>query len=128
MKIVLKHNPTWYTTQSYYSLLVYSVQNAAMTCALQKYSTLTSIHDEVSAWAGIGSASSTLFEQFSLPVSFVRVISIWLYLASISILNVTTPALFSVEAFNLPVVFTAETQGTPQWNESQHESVFFPDT
>ncbi|KAJ6557620.1 hypothetical protein B0H19DRAFT_1070260 [Mycena capillaripes] len=107
---------------TYYSLLVYSTQNAGMSRAIGKYSILTAIHDEVSAWGGIGSASSTAFKQLTLPVSIAGIVSIWLYLVSISILNVTTPALFSVEAFNLPILFPTKTHSTPQWNKSQHDA------
>ncbi|KAJ7901395.1 hypothetical protein B0H13DRAFT_1883072 [Mycena leptocephala] len=102
----------------YMSILVYLTQRLAITCAIQKYSLLTTTHDKVSAWAGIGAAVSTLYRQRELPVSVCGTVLICLYLASISILHVTTPALFSVATFDLSVVSNVTTQSMPQWNDS----------
>jgi hypothetical protein len=102
------------TGQTYYTLLVYLTQKIAITHASQKYCALTETHDQVSAWGGIGSAISTLCKQATLPSSFHQIFLISLYLSTISILNVTTPALVSVASFNYVVSTRVETQGIPE--------------
>ncbi|KAJ6615026.1 hypothetical protein B0H10DRAFT_110761 [Mycena sp. CBHHK59/15] len=108
----------------YYSLLVYLTQKLAITGAVQTYSILTATHDKIQAWAGVGSAVLTLYKQLELPASFLSTLSICAYLSSISILQITTPALFSVEAFNtFGSVITAPTiQSVPDWGDSPHSS------
>ncbi|KAJ7868157.1 hypothetical protein B0H13DRAFT_1897248 [Mycena leptocephala] len=108
-------NGLWNDTgQTYYTLLVYLTQKIAITHASQKYCALTETHDQVSAWGGIGSAISTLCKQATLPSSFHQIFLISLYLSTISILNVTTPALVSVASFNYVVSTRVETQGIPE--------------
>ncbi|KAJ7128681.1 hypothetical protein C8R44DRAFT_733006 [Mycena epipterygia] len=74
----------------------------------------------VSAWAGIGSSLSTLSQQFALPVSASTTLWILGYLSAISALHATTPALVSVEIFNLTVSSMVDIKGIPQWNSSNH--------
>ncbi|KAJ6525232.1 hypothetical protein DFH09DRAFT_1095708 [Mycena vulgaris] len=106
----------------YYPVLVFLTQKQAITAVIQQYSILTVTHDKVSAWTGIGSAVSTLYKQWELPVSFLGTISICLYLSSISILHITTSALFSVETFNSILTSTVETQSIPEWSDPSHNS------
>ncbi|KAJ6602731.1 hypothetical protein DFH09DRAFT_1125418, partial [Mycena vulgaris] len=106
----------------YYSLLLYLTQKLAITCTVKAYSTLTATHDKVTAWAGIGSALSAIYKQFTWPASFLATVSIFSYLFSISTLTVTTPALFSVETFNSFARSTAVTQTLPEWGDSAHNS------
>ncbi|KAJ7815874.1 hypothetical protein B0H14DRAFT_3745006, partial [Mycena olivaceomarginata] len=106
----------------YYSLLTYITQKLAVIRIIGRHSILTIINDQISAWSGIGSAVFTIHKQFSLPVSFSEALSIFLYLLCISIINISTSALFSVETFNLPVSSMVQTQGIPLWNGSLHNS------
>ncbi|KAJ7142615.1 hypothetical protein C8R44DRAFT_725953 [Mycena epipterygia] len=94
----------------YYSALLYCTQKLAIACASQRYSTITSTHDELSSWAGIGSSLSTLYRQLALPTSVFGTFSVFAYLAAISLLQVTTPALFPVETFNPTVSKMVTTQ------------------
>ncbi|KAJ7751923.1 hypothetical protein DFH07DRAFT_825880 [Mycena maculata] len=105
-----------------YSALLYCTQTLAISCAVRKYSTITSTHDSLTSWAGVGSSLSTLYNQISLPASVAATSSIFAYLAAISLLHVTTPALFSVETFNLAVQTTVETEGVPEWNDTNHNA------
>ncbi|KAJ7892193.1 hypothetical protein B0H13DRAFT_1886842 [Mycena leptocephala] len=94
----------------------------AISHAIQTYSTVTSTHDRLSAWAGIGSSLSTLSNQLAVPASVFGTLSIFGYLSAISILHVTTPSLFSAEIFNLSISTIAVTRSIPQWNGSDHNA------
>ncbi|KAJ7303723.1 hypothetical protein DFH08DRAFT_825656 [Mycena albidolilacea] len=80
--------------------------------------TLTATHDNLAAWNGVGAAMSVVYNQFSIPASVTGSICILGYLASILILGVTTPALFSIQVFNLTLSSTMPTQGAPQLNKT----------
>lgn len=101
--------------QVYYTLLVYLTQRSAMTRIFQEHSTLTATHDQVSAWAGIGSAALTLSKQVTSPSSALHIFTICLYLSTVSILHVTTPALVSVESFNVSIITSVQTKGIPEF-------------
>ncbi|KAF7378111.1 hypothetical protein MSAN_00235300 [Mycena sanguinolenta] len=106
----------------YYNLLVYMTQKLAITSAIQQYSFLTTTHDKVLAWTGIGSAILTLWRQVKLPGSLFKILHISLYLATISVLHVATPALVSVESFELSILTTANTQGVTEWSNTTDNS------
>ncbi|KAI0938477.1 hypothetical protein AcV5_000154 [Taiwanofungus camphoratus] len=62
--------------------------------------TLTAIHDVMNAWSGLGAALITLWRQQRVAASVVATLEVTIYLACISILHITTLALFSMETFN----------------------------
>ncbi|KAJ6475437.1 hypothetical protein C8R45DRAFT_1159470 [Mycena sanguinolenta] len=107
---------------TYYTLLLYLTQMVSIKHTMGQYCTLTSTHDQVSAWTGLGSAVSVLCTQLKLPSSFLQISAISLYLATISVLHVTTPAIFSVESFTFPVPTTVNTMSIPQWPTTNHQS------
>ncbi|KAJ7210691.1 hypothetical protein GGX14DRAFT_394336 [Mycena pura] len=82
--------------------------------------TLTALHDSISAWAGLGSALATLFNQVSIPASVLGTLSVVGYLGCISTLHISIPAILSVEAFNATVEVTipASTSGMPEYANS----------
>ncbi|KAJ7236533.1 hypothetical protein C8J57DRAFT_1479199 [Mycena rebaudengoi] len=90
----------------------------ALSYNFHKDGTLTAMHDITSAWAGIGSALATLYNQMSLAGSVVGTLSVVGYLGGISILHVTTPSLLSIETFNQSVLSNVQTLGSPQFNAS----------
>ncbi|KAJ7221113.1 hypothetical protein C8J57DRAFT_1393394 [Mycena rebaudengoi] len=81
--------------------LVFVTQTLSMRRSLQREQTLTETHDNAAAWAGIGSAIFQLWIQKAVPASIIGVFSTFLYLASILVLHITTPALFSLETVNV---------------------------
>ncbi|KAJ7924190.1 hypothetical protein B0H13DRAFT_2654929 [Mycena leptocephala] len=78
--------------------------------------TLTASHDIARAWTGVGSALAALVDQIAVPSSTVGTLSVAGYLLSISILHITTPALFSVETFAQSIPTTVTTTGFPLLN------------
>ncbi|KAJ7189508.1 hypothetical protein GGX14DRAFT_609220 [Mycena pura] len=102
----------------FYAVLIYLTQVLATTNAVRKYSLLTAIHDKSLAWAGTGSAFSTLYEQIKSPGPCLEILIICLYLATISGLHVTTSALVSVESFNLSVSTKVQTRSIPEWSDT----------
>ncbi|KAJ7085072.1 hypothetical protein C8R44DRAFT_903058 [Mycena epipterygia] len=101
---------------TYYSIILYLTQKLAISDVVQTYSTLTSAHDSLLSWDGLGSSLTTLHKQIRLPVSVFTTLSVVGYLSAISTLHVTTPALFSVQTFNITVNSMVETEGLPEWN------------
>ncbi|KAF7348043.1 hypothetical protein MSAN_01756700 [Mycena sanguinolenta] len=106
----------------YYSALVYLTQKLAITHAAQEYSFFTATHDKVLAWSGIGSAISTLWQQVKLPGSPRKILYISIYLATISVLHIATPALVSVESFDLPLKAEFDTQRFPEWSNMTNKN------
>ncbi|KAF8180038.1 hypothetical protein K438DRAFT_1976997 [Mycena galopus ATCC 62051] len=100
----------------YLSLLVFITQKFALRRGLQFRKTLTASHDTTAAWIGLGSALETLFDQISVPSSVTGILLIVAYLLNISVLHITIPALFSVQAFNVSTPMNVNTQGFPQLN------------
>jgi maltodextrin utilization protein YvdJ len=77
---------------------------------------MTETHDNVAAWPGIGSALVQPCNQKAVPASLIGVLSTFLYLASVLILHITTPALFSLETFNASRPVFVNTHGLPSFN------------
>ncbi|KAJ7738876.1 hypothetical protein B0H14DRAFT_3515915 [Mycena olivaceomarginata] len=84
----------------YTAALVFVTQRLWTRRNLQADRTLTAMHDGAAAWTGIGSALSQLWSQRTTSGSVVGVVSVFLYLANILVLHITTPALFAFETFN----------------------------
>ncbi|KAJ7795059.1 hypothetical protein B0H14DRAFT_2921155 [Mycena olivaceomarginata] len=84
----------------YMAALVFVTQRLWTRRNLQADRTLTAMHDGAAAWTGIGSALSQLWSQRTTSGSVVGVVSVFLYLANILVLHITTPALFAFETFN----------------------------
>ncbi|KAJ7164193.1 hypothetical protein C8R46DRAFT_1352016 [Mycena filopes] len=84
----------------YSALLVFVTQTLFMKRSLQITQPLTAIHDTSAAWTGIGSAILHLWRQTTVPGSALGVITALLYLSNILVLHISSPALFSVVAFN----------------------------
>ncbi|KAJ7187469.1 hypothetical protein GGX14DRAFT_485502 [Mycena pura] len=103
----------------YCAVLVFLTQKLAMQRAIE-LTTLTAVHDNISAWAGLGSALATLFNQMSVPASILGILSIVGYLGCISALHVSIPAILSVDAFNASasVAIPASTSGMPEYANS----------
>ncbi|KAJ7894917.1 hypothetical protein B0H14DRAFT_3640700 [Mycena olivaceomarginata] len=100
----------------YLSLLVYITQKFALQRNLQFGRTLTAAHDNATAWIGLGSGLETLFDQIAVPSSSISILLIVGYLLDVSVLHITIPALFSVQAFNISSPQIINTQGFPQLN------------
>jgi hypothetical protein len=92
-------------------------QKLAMHRNIATFQTLTETHDSISSWSGIGSALATLYNQLSTPASVLQTLNIVGYLGCISGLNISIPAIISVEAFNNSYPLMVETRGIPEfWN------------
>ncbi|KAF7360033.1 hypothetical protein MVEN_00731000 [Mycena venus] len=102
----------------YSAVLVFITQTLSMRRNLQRDQTLTATHDTAAAWTGIGSALFHLWSQKAVPASVIGVLSTVAYLSSVLILHITTPALFSLEAFNASRPVIVGTHGLPSFNWS----------
>ncbi|KAJ6606125.1 hypothetical protein DFH09DRAFT_1353339 [Mycena vulgaris] len=102
----------------YSTLLVFVTQTLSTKQDLQTHQTLTATHDNAAAWTGLGSAVLYIWNQKAVPASIMGVVSVFLYLGNIMILHITTPALFSLEAFNASRQVFVPTEGLPTINQS----------
>ncbi|KAF7363028.1 hypothetical protein MVEN_00654600 [Mycena venus] len=102
----------------YFSSALFVTQKLAMHHNLRAYQTLTATHDNIYSWTGLGSALATLYRQLEVRVSLFGPISVACYLICISLLHITTPAIFSVPGFNTSTPLTVQTLGLPEWNTS----------
>ncbi|KAJ7641293.1 hypothetical protein FB45DRAFT_899871 [Roridomyces roridus] len=100
----------------YYAALIFVTQKLAMRRCLRKMQTLTATHDTAAAWSGIGAAAAGALDQFAVRASYIGVGTALVYLGGILALHVTTPAIFSVQAFNESVSQSVVTQGVAQFN------------
>ncbi|KAJ7485643.1 hypothetical protein FB451DRAFT_1392373 [Mycena latifolia] len=105
---------------TYSALLVFVTQTLSMRRDLQMNQMLTTTHDIAAAWAGIGSAISHIWHQTAVLASLSGVISTFIYLASISVLHITTSSLFSLETFNATRSISVPTQSLPAFNLSSY--------
>ncbi|KAJ7793156.1 hypothetical protein B0H14DRAFT_3498386 [Mycena olivaceomarginata] len=105
----------------YAAALVFVTQRLWTRRSLPTEKTLTVTHDSAAAWTGIGSALSQLWSQRTTSGSVIGVLSVFLCLANILVLHITTPALFSFETFNYtwPVPSNPDNASTAIQNLSQ---------
>ncbi|KAJ7454400.1 hypothetical protein FB451DRAFT_1279822 [Mycena latifolia] len=105
----------------YSALLVFVTQTLTMRRSLQMDQTLTATHDNAAAWAGIGSAAVHIWHQKAVPASSMGVLTAFLYLGNILVLHITTPALFSIEAFSSQRSVGVGTQSLLAFNDSGYD-------
>ncbi|KIK40917.1 hypothetical protein CY34DRAFT_806710 [Suillus luteus UH-Slu-Lm8-n1] len=84
----------------YTAILVFITQQLAMSSALIRRLKLTTIHDVSSAWAGLGSALSSVWKQTSIPASLWATAAVTTYLVCISVLHITSSTLLHFQTFN----------------------------
>ncbi|KAJ7925476.1 hypothetical protein B0H13DRAFT_1863125 [Mycena leptocephala] len=102
----------------YLAGLIFLVQRITIQRSLQSEETLTATHDNIVAWSGLGSALATVYQQFSIPASVKRSVLISGYLTVILVLHLTTPLLFSIEAYSPSTMLNIHTNGVPEFNTS----------
>ncbi|KAJ7796955.1 hypothetical protein B0H14DRAFT_3157752 [Mycena olivaceomarginata] len=100
----------------YYAALTFITQTLSTRRDLQTNQSLTATHDHAAAWAGIVAAFLRLWDQKSVTASVFGVLNVLLYLANILVLHITTPAIFSLEAFNSSVPTAVDTLEFPFLN------------
>ncbi|KAJ7025829.1 hypothetical protein C8F04DRAFT_1268813 [Mycena alexandri] len=106
----------------YSALLVFATQTLWMRRSLQVDQTLTAIHDHAAAWTGIGSAMLRIWHQKTVAASLTGSLAVFLYLGNILVLHISTPALFSLQTFNLTRPLLVKTQGLPSYNFSSTDN------
>ncbi|KAJ7202372.1 hypothetical protein GGX14DRAFT_654311 [Mycena pura] len=100
----------------YGSILVFLAQKTDLRHNWRTHRTLTAAHDSFASWAGLGSALATLKNQLSVPASVLGSFNIVGYLACISVLHITTPAVISVQPFNNTVPVPIGTRWLPEFD------------
>lgn len=88
-----------------------------MSRTLVRRQKLTAIHDISGAWAGLGSALISVRQQIDIPASWWMTSAVTVYLASISVLHVTSSTLLQFQSFNTSR--TTRVQMTRGWQLSQ---------
>ncbi|KAJ7795987.1 hypothetical protein B0H14DRAFT_2391119, partial [Mycena olivaceomarginata] len=111
----------------YSAALVFVTQRLWTRRSLRADQTLTATHDSAAAWTGIGSALSQLWTQRTASGSVIGVLSVFLYLANILVLHITTPALFTFETFNSTRLVNVTTRSLPTINSFSQVNWSDPD-
>ncbi|KAG2335497.1 hypothetical protein BDR05DRAFT_971644 [Suillus weaverae] len=93
----------------YTAVLLFLTQRLAMSRTLVRRLKLTAIHDISGAWAGLGSALSSIWRQIDIPASWWAISAVTVYLASISVLHVTSSTLLQFQTFNTSMATSVST-------------------
>ncbi|KAG0699602.1 hypothetical protein DFH29DRAFT_833523, partial [Suillus ampliporus] len=101
----------------YTAILLFLTQRLAMSRILVRRLKLTAIHDISGAWAGLGAALSSVWRQIDIPASWWTISAVATYLASISVLHVTSSTLLQLQAFNTSAATSIPT--TLGWLDDQ---------
>ncbi|KAJ6523214.1 hypothetical protein B0H19DRAFT_1277077 [Mycena capillaripes] len=105
----------------YSAVLVFVTQLLSTRQNLRTERPLTATHDTAAALARIWSAVLYPWHQKKVPASIIGVSSAFLYLGNILVLHVTTPALFSLEMFNMSRSGSVVTSGLPAFDFSRYD-------
>lgn len=84
--------------QVYDVLLLFLTQRLASERDFHRRVTLAAIHDKSAAWLGLGGATKSLWNQFTVRAAPLGVVCILLYLGSIFALSIATPGLLGISA------------------------------
>lgn len=84
----------------YTAVLLFLTQRLVMSRMLVRRQKLTVIHDISGAWMGLGSALTGVWRQVGIPASWWAISAVTAYLASISVLHVTSSTLLQFQTFN----------------------------
>ncbi|KAG1801312.1 hypothetical protein EV424DRAFT_1586047 [Suillus variegatus] len=105
----------------YTAVLLFLTQRLAISRTLVHRVKLTAVHDISSAWAGLGSALSSVWRQTAIPASWWTTSAVAAYLASITVLHVTSSTLLQLQTFNASMTTSVPT--TLGWlNDSSYSS------
>ncbi|KAG1749615.1 uncharacterized protein EDB91DRAFT_754023 [Suillus paluster] len=90
-------------TMIYTTVLLFLTQRLANSRALVRRLKLTAIYDISGAWAGLVSALSSVWRQTDIPPSWWMTSAVTVYLASMSVLHVTSSTLLQFQTFNTSI-------------------------
>ncbi|KAG2127703.1 hypothetical protein DEU56DRAFT_915677 [Suillus clintonianus] len=93
----------------YTAVLLFLTQRLAISRTLVCRLKLTAIHDISSAWAGLGSALSSVWRQSDIPASLWTTAGVTAYLTSMSVLHVTSSTLLQFQPFNASMATSVPT-------------------
>ncbi|KAG1848852.1 hypothetical protein C8R48DRAFT_392675 [Suillus tomentosus] len=97
----------------YTAVLLFLTQRLAISRTLVHGVKLTAVHDISGAWAGFGSAISSIWRQTEVPASWWATSAVAAYLASITVLHVTSSTLLQFQTFNASI--TTQVPTTLGW-------------
>ncbi|KAG2137886.1 uncharacterized protein EDB93DRAFT_1106508 [Suillus bovinus] len=93
----------------YTAVLLFLTQRLAISRILVRQVKLTAIHDVSGAWAGLGSALSSVWRQTDIPAAWWTTSAVAAYLVSITVLDVTSSTLLQFQTFNTSTTTSAST-------------------
>ncbi|KAG2127701.1 hypothetical protein DEU56DRAFT_915676 [Suillus clintonianus] len=94
----------------YTAVLLFLTQRLGVSRTLVRRLKLTAIHDISGAWAGLGSALSSVWRQTDIPASLWTTAGVTAYLASMSVLHVTSSTLLQFQLFNASMATSVPTR------------------
>ncbi|KAG1898897.1 uncharacterized protein F5891DRAFT_442831 [Suillus fuscotomentosus] len=93
----------------YTAVLLFLTQRLAISRTLVRRVKLTAVHDISGAWAGLGSALTSVWRQTDIPASWWTTSAVAAYLASITVLHVTSSTLLQFQTFNASMTTSVPT-------------------
>ncbi|KAG1849961.1 hypothetical protein F4604DRAFT_1959430 [Suillus subluteus] len=87
----------------YTAVLLFLTQRLVMSRTLVRRRKLTAIHDILGSWMGLGSALNSLWQQIDISISWWMTFAVTVYLASMSVLHVTSSTLLRLQPFNTSI-------------------------
>ncbi|KAG2105484.1 uncharacterized protein F5147DRAFT_702585 [Suillus discolor] len=93
----------------YTAVLLLLTQRLAISRTLVRRVKLTAVHDISGAWAGLGSALTSVWRQTDIPASWWTTSAVAAYLASITVLHVTSSTLLQFQTFNASMTTSVPT-------------------
>ncbi|KAG2125724.1 hypothetical protein DEU56DRAFT_961190 [Suillus clintonianus] len=93
----------------YTAVLLFLTQRLAVSRTLVRRQKLTAIHDVSGAWAGLGSALSSVWQQTDVSASWWMTSTVAAYLACISVLHVTSSTLLQIQTFSTSMTTSVPT-------------------
>ncbi|KAG2092920.1 uncharacterized protein F5147DRAFT_721711 [Suillus discolor] len=99
----------FYTVHIQRLFLLFLTQRLAISRTLVRHAKLTAVHDISGAWAGLGSALTSVWRQTDIPASWWTTSAVAAYLASITVLHVTSSTLLQFQTFNASMTTSVPT-------------------
>jgi hypothetical protein len=94
--------------------IIFFTQSLALGRQISQPQTLTALADNAVAWGGLGPSWMTLWDNIRIPAALISTLIICSYFATLALLQMTTPILFSLVLTNVSsdqILFTVV--GTP---------------
>ena len=93
----------------YTAVVLFIVQQLATAKLIAQRHYLTTVHDTINAWTGIGASLSALLQQKNQPPSLWAIIGVVVYLACVFVMHIASSAVLQFIAYNSTSIISVPT-------------------